>query len=440
MEVYAVSQVTSYLRELLESDAHLADLWVSGEVSNLSRPPSGHTYFTLKDENASLRCVLFKRGVVIDDRSTGVSLENGAQVVAHGRISLYEVRGDLQFYVDFVQPEGVGLLQMEFERLKAQLEEEGLFDEARKRPLPRFPRRIGVVTSPAGAVFHDISNVLGRRWPLVELVLAPTAVQGPEAAPGIESAIGALNREAELDVIIVGRGGGSLEELWAFNEEAVARAIHGSRVPVVSAVGHETDYTIADYVADLRAPTPSAAAELVAPDRLEVTVRLGVMAASILSVAGAELEGRKAGLASACDEMERSLPAIDRQRQRVDELWRRGTDLGEEQVRRASASVESFGARLQSLSPYATLERGYAVVQRDGEVITRVGDVAVGDRLGVRVRDGGFPVRVERPERGRRRQGQRETAKTGGKGVQPFLFQADDLPLEEREARSDDGG
>ncbi len=440
MEVYAVSQVTSYLRELLESDTHLADLWVSGEVSNLSRPPSGHAYFTLKDENSSLRCVLFKRGLVVDDRSTGASLENGAQVVAHGRISLYEVRGDLQFYVDFVQPEGVGLLQMEFERLKAQLEEEGLFDEARKRPLPRFPRRIGVVTSPAGAVFHDISNVLGRRWPLVELLLAPTAVQGPEAAPGIVSAIASLNREEEIDVVIVGRGGGSLEELWAFNEEVVARAIYGSRVPVVSAVGHETDYTIADYVADLRAPTPSAAAELVAPDRLEVTVRLGVMAASLLSAAREEVDGRKDGLSSACAAMEGSLPDVDRQRQRVDELWRRCAGLGGELVRATGARVESFAARLQSLSPYATLGRGYAVVQRDGQVISRVGDVVEGDRLGVRVRDGGFPVRVERPERRRTRQGQRETAKAGGKGVQPFLFQANDLPLEKSESRNDDGG
>jgi exodeoxyribonuclease VII large subunit len=440
MEVYAVSQVTAYLRELLESDLHLADLWISGEVSNLSRPPSGHIYFTLKDGNAALRCVLFKRGLVVDDRSTGVSLENGAQVVAHGRISLYEVRGDLQFYVDFVQPEGVGLLQMEFERLKAQLEEEGLFDEARKRPLPRFPRRIGVVTSPVGAAFHDISNVLARRWPLLELILAPTAVQGPDAAPGIVAAIGALNHQADLDAMIVGRGGGSLEELWAFNEEVVARAIYGSRVPVVSAVGHETDYTIADYVADLRAPTPSAAAELVAPDRLEVNVRLGIMAASLLSVADDELEGRKADLSSTCTTMEASLPDVDRQRQRVDDLWRRGADRSEELVRGTGTRVESFAARLQSLSPYATLQRGYAVVQRDGQVITRVSDVAEGDRLGVRVRDGGFPVRVERPERKRARRVRRETARGGRRGVQPFLFQANDLPPDKKPPEDDDGG
>ena len=272
MEVYTVSSITTYLRELLETDPHLADIWVSGEVSNLTRSTAGHLYFTLKDSDSQLRCVFF-RGATLQ-RDLASMVESGAQVVAHGRISLYEVRGDLQFYVDFVQPEGVGVLAMEFERLKARLEQEGLFEQSRKRPLPQFPQRIGVVTSPTGAVFHDICSILARRWPLAEIVLAPSAVQGPEAVRGIVAGIAALNDEPDMDVIIVARGGGSLEELWAFNEEAVARAIYASHAPVVSAVGHETDYTIADYVADVRAPTPSTAAELVAPDRRAIATTI----------------------------------------------------------------------------------------------------------------------------------------------------------------------
>src|SRR3990170_3714685 len=274
IEAYSVSRLARYLKDLLDSDLALSNLWVEGEVSNLSRSSAGHLYFTLKDEEAQLRCVMFRRA------SGGAPVENGTQVLAHGNVSFYEVRGDLQLVVDSVQPAGVGPWQAEFERLKEKLEAEGLFDPARKRPLPRFPRRVGVVTSPAGAAFHDICHVIGRRWPLAEVVLAPTAVQGPEAAAGICEAVRLLNQEEGIDVVIVARGGGSLEELWPFNEETVARAIHGSRLPVVSGVGHETDYTIADYVADVRAPTPSAAAETAVPDRAEVARQvLGLAAA-----------------------------------------------------------------------------------------------------------------------------------------------------------------
>ena len=380
MQIYSVSEVATYLKELLEANPHLADLWISGEVSNLNRSPAGHVYFTIKDETAQLRCVFFRRP------NMGMPLQQGMQIVAHGRVSLYEVRGDLQFYVDFVQPEGVGVLHAQFERLKAQLEEEGLFDEARKRPLPRFPRRVGVVTSSAGAVFHDISNILGRRWPLAEVVLAPTAVQGPEAAAGVVSALAALNDEEAIDVIIVARGGGSLEELWAFNEEPVARAIYGSHVPVVSAIGHETDYTIADFVADLRAPTPSAAAELVAPDRLEVTVRLSVLAASLLTSCQGEVERRRAGVAQAVARLERLLPDMGRERQRVDDLWRQANTSLEAFLRQRREGLWGFAGQLRSLDPNGTLARGYALVQRDGHVISSVGEVAGGERLSVRAR------------------------------------------------------
>jgi exodeoxyribonuclease VII large subunit len=279
--------------------------------------------------------------------------------------------------------------------MKARLQEEGLFDEARKRPLPRFSTRIGVATSEAGAVFHDICRVLERRWPLAEVVLAPTAVQGPEAVPGIVAALGALNREPSIDVIIVARGGGSLEDLWAFNEEPVARAVFGSAVPVVSGVGHETDTTICDFVADVRAPTPSAAAELVAPDRTEVSVRLSVAAGALLSTVERQMDEGRDGVRLAVTSIERTAPDLNRDRQRTDDLTRSAQAAVEELVRGFQKGLYGFHLALRSLDPYATLERGYALVQRDGHVIESVADTSVGERLNVRVRDGDFPVRVD---------------------------------------------
>jgi exodeoxyribonuclease VII large subunit len=394
VDIYSVSQVASYLRELFETDVHLSDLWVSGEVSNLSRPPSGHLYFTLKDARASLRCVLF-RGAYGVRAAHGI--ENGQQVVAHGRVSLYEPRGDLQMIVDFVQPEGLGAQQLEIERLKAQLEQEGLFAPERKRALPRFPRRIGVATSPAGAVLHDICHVLERRWPLAEIVLAPTPVQGPEAADGVVEAIRALNREPGIDVIIVARGGGSLEELAPFNSEAVARAIYASAVPVVSAVGHETDTTIADLVADVRAPTPSAAAEIVAPDRRQLGTHLGVRAATMESAVRARLRDGRRAVESCVSRLGRSEPDFARLRQSVDERSQRAGAALDAFLRHRALELGGHRWRLRSLDPLATLERGYAIVQRDGHVVSSVHAVRPGEPLGVRVRDGTFGVRVEGP-------------------------------------------
>ena len=401
MQVYAVRQVATYLRELMESDLFLSDLWISGEVSNLRSYPSGHNYFSLKEQDAALSCVLFKSA------NTGFKFDDGDQVVAHGRVSFYEVRGDLQFIVDFVQPEGVGALQAEFERLKARLQEEGLFDPGRKRPLPRFPKRIGVATSVAGAVFHDICHVLERRWPLAELVLAPTAVQGPDAVAGIVGAIAALNDEPDLDAIIVARGGGSLEDLWSFNDEQVARALFASLVPVVSGVGHETDTTISDFVADVRAPTPSAAAELVAPDRTEVAVRLSIAAGTLISHAQGQVDTARNGVRQAITTIERTAPDVNRERQRTDGLTRSALAAVDGLLRGYHRGLHGFDLALRSLDPYAVLQRGYALVQRNGHVVDNVGDRKVGERLNVRVRDGDFPVRVDSgavvPDRARRR-------------------------------------
>ena len=401
MQVYAVRQIATHLKELLETDLFLADLWISGEVSNFRSYPSGHLYFSLKDADSALSCVLFKSD------NKGFQFEDGDAVVAHGRISFYEVRGDLQFIVDFVQPEGVGALQAEYERLKARLQEEGLFEEARKRPLPRFPGRIGVATSPAGAVFHDICQVLERRWPAAEVVLAPTAVQGPDAVAGIVSAVAALNEGQGIDVIIVARGGGSLEDLMAFNDEAVARAIFGSLTPVVSAIGHETDTTIADYVADVRAPTPSAAAEMVAPDRTEVSVRLSVAAGTLISCVQRQAEDGRASVVQAVARVERAAPDLNRERQRTDDLTRSAQGAVDGMLRGFQKGLHGFHLALRSLDPYATLQRGYALVQRDGHVVDTVAHTKVGERLNVRVRDGDFPVRVDSgrpvPDRARRR-------------------------------------
>lgn len=392
-EVYSVSQLATYLRELLETDLHLADLWVEGEISNLSRSTAGHTYFTLKDEFAQMRCVMFRR-----QSGGGIALENGAQVVAHGRISFFERRGELQLNVDFLQPAGVGIWQAQFERLKAQLEEEGLFEPSRKRPLPAFPQVIGVVTSPTGAVFHDICQIVGRRWPLAEIVLAPTLVQGDQAAAGIADALTALNREPDVDVIILARGGGSMEELWPFNEEAVARAIYASRVPVVSAVGHETDYTISDYVADRRAPTPSAAAELVAPDRAEIGRQLVGYQVAMTGWLAGHVARRRGEVERMALDLRRAIPDVARRRERVAALLRSaaagiGQTVGGRRERANACAIQ-----LRSLDPRATLARGYAIVQRraDGRVVVSVGQVKARERLDVHVSDGDFPAEVSK--------------------------------------------
>jgi exodeoxyribonuclease VII large subunit len=393
MQVYSVSSITTYLRELLETDPHLTDIWVSGEVSNLTRSTAGHFYFTLKDAESQLRCVFF-RGATLQ-REMASMVESGAQVAAHGRVSLYEVRGDLQFYVDFVQPEGVGALAMEFERLKARLEQEGLFEPSRKRPLPQFPEHIGVVTSPTGAVFHDICSILARRWPLAEIVLAPSAVQGGEAVSGLVAGIAALNDEPDIDIIIVARGGGSMEDLWAFNEEAVARAIYASRLPVVSAVGHETDYTIADYVADVRGPTPSTAAELVAPDRRNVLVDVDTRRGTLFTAVRDCLDEGVSCLHGAVGRMEHCAPPIDRDRQQVDDVLRSAGMAVDAAVARSRERVGGCLLQLRSLHPQATLARGYALVEKNGLAVRSVKEVKAGDAIGVQVSDGGFPARVE---------------------------------------------
>jgi exodeoxyribonuclease VII large subunit len=395
MQVHTVSQATRYIKELLGLDPTLQDLWVEGEVSNCTQSSAGHMYLTLKDENAQLSCVIW--------RSTVATLEhlpvNGEAVMAHGRVSVYEVQGRYQLYIDWLQPLGAGALFVQFEALKEKLRLEGLFEDQRKRPLPPFPRKLGVVSSPVGAALRDILTVLRRRYPLAEVILVPTLVQGEEAPPQIVAAIEALNALPDVDVIIVARGGGSLEELWAFNDERVARAIAASRVPVISGVGHETDYTIADFVADLRAPTPSAAAELVVPDQqaLRATIRqhrqdLSQLIGQLLAQGRRETEQARRLLSRSSP-----LMLIDRWRQSVDERGQRMITAQQHRMALMGEQLSTLQLSLRALSPHSTLQRGYAVVSRrdTGAVVTRTADVSAGDGIDVRVSDGDFAATVD---------------------------------------------
>ena len=379
MAVYSVSQVTSYLRAQLERDAVVRDMWVGGEVASLSRAASGHSYFSLKEANSTLRCVMFRNSLGAE------RLVGGAAVIAHGRITLYEARGDLQLIVDMVQAEGVGELQLKLEQLKLKLQHEGLFEPSRKRSLPAYPQKLAVVTSPTGAVWQDVQSVIARRYPLVELLLAPTPVQGNDASAGIVEAFQALNDLPDVDAVVLARGGGSLEDLWPFNEETVARAIYASRSPVVSAIGHESDFTIADMVADKRAPTPSAAAEMVTPDRVELATRLLVAERALTASVTGHHSAKANDVEVSTQRLQRGLPDLDSLRIRIDELLSSaGTHLRHSSDIKAER-LDGLRLRLEALSPRDTLRRGYAIVQRqhDRAMVTDADQVDAGD--GVRV-------------------------------------------------------
>lgn len=394
--VYSVSAITTYIKERLRADPTLRDLWVEGEISNWRPAPSGHVYFTLKDPDASIRCVMW--------RSTLPHLSylpdgDGEAVLAHGYISVYEPSGQYQFYVDDLEPVGLGALQARFEQLKARLAEEGLFDEARKHPLPPFPQRIGVVTSPTGAALRDILNVLRRRYPLAEVFLSPAQVQGEDAPPQIVGALQAVSQVEGVDVIILARGGGSLEDLWAFNDERVARAVADSPIPVVCGVGHETDFTIADFAADLRAPTPSAAAELTVPDQEELKRRLSLFEMRLAGRVSEAIAAHRQRLVGEVRALGRVSPQawIERRRQRLDDLGRSAQTTLVHRLALGRERASGLSSRLLALNPEATLARGYAIVRRreDGRVVSRVGQVAPGDRLSVRVSDGEFESVVQ---------------------------------------------
>ena len=388
---YTVSAVAEYLKASLESDPRLADLMVVGEVSGYRNPSSGHHYFALRDEQSVLRCVMFRGG------RGGQFLSDGSQVICHGRISIYTARGDLQYYVDQVEPDGVGALQKAFEEMRKRLESEGLFESGRKRQLPAMPARIAVITSPTGAVIQDILNVLTRRYPLAEVILIPTAVQGEKAAPEIVRAFQALNTLDDIDVAIVARGGGSLEDLWSFNEETVARAIFASNVPVISAIGHETDTTIADLVADVCAPTPSAAAEIVAPATADLAGEVAGYAARIDEIVGRRVADSRSHFELAVDRMNLRVPDTALPRQRIDDLLVRARLAGQRLVESSKLRLATVEASLSALGPKKILGRGYTITRlADGKAATSVLQFETGDRMAVMFADGSVDATVDR--------------------------------------------
>ncbi|MBI4788412.1 MAG: exodeoxyribonuclease VII large subunit [Chloroflexi bacterium] len=389
-----VAQLARRIKEVVEDDDVLSDVWVSGEVSNFVRANSGHVYFTLKDHDAAIRCVMWRSAAARVFKMPN----SGDAILVHGGVSLYETRGDVQLYVDEIKLAGAGALWQEFERLRAKLEAAGLFAPEHKRPLPKFPRTIGVVTSREGAVLRDICNVLRRRHPLVELLLAPTMVQGEAAAEMIAAAIRAINH-FDIDVLIVARGGGSLEDLWCFNAECVAHAIYDSRVPVISAVGHETDFTIADFVADLRAPTPSAAAELAVVDARELRAAVYASEQRLAQLTRDRLGDARVRLANEIRALKRNSPQarIANTRQRVDELTRQIGSRALQAIALEREQLNGAVRQLAALNPAATLGRGYAIVQEkaSGQVVKHASQVAGRKQVRVRVSDGEFEATTD---------------------------------------------
>ncbi|MBN1889069.1 MAG: exodeoxyribonuclease VII large subunit [Thermoflexales bacterium] len=394
-EAYTVSSLSRYIRELFDVDYRLQDVWVEGEVSDVRRPSSGHLYFTLKDAGAQLRVVMWRNVA----QAYISQVVQGAKVLTHGKVSVYEAGGTYQLYADVIQVAGAGDLHRQFELLKARLEAEGLFDPARKRPLPAFPHRVGLVTSPSTAAIRDILNVLQRRWPLLELIVSPAPVQGDDAPPKIVAALEALYRRDDLDLIVVARGGGSIEDLWCFNDERVVRKIAASPVPVVSGVGHEIDFTIADFVADQRAPTPSAAAELITPDRAQFAAQVYSLSARLADAAGALIHEQRRQVQVQARALAHLSPQVRlaNARQRLDDVWARAATSLAHALQLRRERVSRLNGGLNARNPLAVLKRGYALVSRaaDGALVSSTAQLVPGDRVAVRVADGEFGGVVE---------------------------------------------
>lgn len=383
----SVSELTRYIREVLESDSGLQNIWVRGEVSNFSRPSSGHLYFTIKDQGAALKCVMWRSAA----GKQSYLPKDGAAVQVHGAVGVYEVGGQYQLYADIIRPAGEGALFLEFMRLKARLEAEGLFDPSRKRPIPRQPQRIGIVTSPTGAALRDMLKTIARRYPIAEVVLAPTPVQGDDAPAGIAAALAALQRlDRAPEVIILARGGGSIEDLWAFNDEKVALAIAASKIPTITGVGHETDFTIADFIADLRAPTPTAAAELATPDRLDLLKDLEDWLGRLQRAAQDRIAGERWALADLQRRLAAYSPAarLRSEQQYLDELIARAGRSAAHDLELKASILASLSGRLEALNPLAVLQRGYALASRlDGGLIARADQVSLAENFHLRFSD-----------------------------------------------------
>ncbi|MCL2852052.1 MAG: exodeoxyribonuclease VII large subunit [Defluviitaleaceae bacterium] len=392
MKIYSVSQITRYIKAVLEEDVILGDICLEGELSNVKLHSSGHVYFTIKDETSAINCVMFRSQA----ETLNFSPSDGLKIVAWGRVSVFEKTGAYQLYVSTLKPSGLGELYLAYEQLKNRLEAKGYFDSARKRELPPYPGVVGLVTSGDGAAVADIISVLRRRNRALKIVLTPVKVQGAGAAQSVAEGIELINRHGTADVIIVGRGGGSFEDLWPFNEEAVARAVFESPIPVVSAVGHETDFTICDFVADLRAPTPSAAAELVAPDLDAILEDLQEAVSSMDEALGRHLDSLRGRLALLVDKrvLRQPMERIYNSEIYTETLLKRLDAEAARRVASLRSLLEREAALLESLSPLNTLSRGYTAARRDGAVISSAAQLAAGDEISLRFSDGEADCRV----------------------------------------------
>ena len=392
-QVYSVTDITRSIRLLLETN--FSNVWVEGEVSNFKFHNSGHMYFSLKDETAQIQCVMFRA----ENQKLDFELKEGLAVLCFGRVSVYPVRGQYQLYIERIEPKGLGVLQLRFQQLKEKLRQEGLFDEAHKKPLPYLPAKIGLVTSIDGAALRDILHVLDRRFSNVEILIYPVPVQGAAAAEAIAGAIEDFNRLRNVDVLIVGRGGGSLEDLWAFNEEVTARAIFQSEIPVISAVGHEIDFTIADFVADFRAPTPSAAAEIVLPLKEDLVLRISDMRSRILQALVMILRHLRQELKLLVESpgLKNPLGIFEIKFQRLDELKRNLALHFSAGVKWKEEKLSSLMGKLEALGPLATLKRGFSVSLKlpEEKVITTFHAIKEGDRVKTRLREGYFISEVK---------------------------------------------
>jgi exodeoxyribonuclease VII large subunit len=390
--ILSVSQLNFYIKSIIDADRKLFDLYVSGEISNFTRHfKTGHLYFTLKDESSSLKAVMFSRAA----ERLRFMPENGMKVTVRGRVSVFERDGTYQLYAETIEAQSEGELAAALEKLKQKLQKEGLFDESRKRPIPRFPKKVGVITSASSAAIHDILTVLARRWPLSEVVFCPASVEGIKAVDEITAAIKEFNSKKAADVLIVGRGGGSVEELWTFNDERIARAVAASEIPIISAVGHESDYTLIDFAADLRAPTPSAAAELAVPERAELLHRIRLLEQRLSASADELINSKTYNLTLLYNRLLSKEPTamIESRLQTIDSLRQRLNKAGDSLISEKQHLLSRNISMLDALSPLKILGRGYAIAvsaeeETKGRIIKTVTAVKKGDKIDVNLTDG----------------------------------------------------
>lgn len=396
MQTFSVRDLTTYIHNLFDADDTLGSVWVKGEVSNLTKASSGHWYFSIKDADAQLKCVMFRSAT----QYVKVNVKAGDEILVHGRVSVYDARGEYQLYADQIEPVGgVGDLYRQFEELKAKLEAEGLFAPERKRPIPAFPKQIGIVTSPTAAAYQDMQNVLRRRFPMVEVILSPSLVQGNSAPPEIVQAIQRLNQFTQVDVIIVARGGGSIEDLWCFNDERVARAISASNIPVISGVGHEIDFTIADFVADLRAPTPSSAAELATPNQDDLLIDLDRLTMDLNNLFAGMVNQKRNQHQQVQQRLRYATPltTVATAQTKISDLQTRLHRATKQHINRLQERLTAKTNALESANPNAILKRGYAIVtDTDGNIIRSADQVSTDDALNIQLHDTSINVRVDK--------------------------------------------